>query len=71
MLGLLQDTFSEDPESLSDTAYAGSSADSGFVFAPQGCQCMQKHVLQSLRSWLRTACRRHVPEGWRFWMTAT
>jgi two-component system, response regulator YesN len=54
ILGLLQDTFSEDPESCTDTTYAGLLLTLDSSLSLRDASAMQKHALQNLRSWLRT-----------------
>jgi DNA-binding NarL/FixJ family response regulator len=54
ILGLLQDTFSEDPESLSEIAYAGLLLTLDSPLPLKEASVMQKQALQNLRSWLRT-----------------
>ncbi len=54
ILGLLQDTFSEDPESPSDSVYAGLLLTLDSPLPLKDASTMQKHALQNLRSWLRT-----------------
>lgn len=53
ILGLLQDTFSEDPESLPDTAFAGLLLTLDSPLPLKEASVMQKQALQNLRSWLR------------------
>ncbi|MDX9958392.1 MAG: response regulator [Spirochaetia bacterium] len=53
ILGILQDIFSEDPESPSDTTYAGLLLTLDSPLLLKDTSVMQKQVQQNLRSWLR------------------
>jgi two-component system response regulator YesN len=54
ILGLLQDTFSEDPEAASDTAYAGLLLTLDSPLSLKDASLLQKRALQNFRSWLRS-----------------
>lgn len=55
ILGLLQDTFSEDPELSSDASYAGLVLTLDSALPINDASVLQKNVLQNLRSWLRAS----------------
>lgn len=55
MLGLLQDTFSEDPSLLHDVAFAGMILSLDSPLPLGAASTFLKNTMQDLRKWLRTA----------------
>ena len=55
MLGLLQDTFSEDPELSTSTQYAGLVLVLDTPYDLKATNLLQQRILHDLRQWLRSA----------------
>ena len=55
ILGLLQDTFSEDPEMPSGATYAGLLLTLDSPLSLKDASVLQKQAMQNLRYWLRTS----------------